>query len=111
MTMRAAEIRDLVRAKAFNEAKVMNDHGITLSDALVPPQRISIIDRTIQKGHLKDNVLSVWLIGQERSADGYRIVMREDGPVFGLASTGFPADRHLVLVGWYGDLISAFMSM
>jgi hypothetical protein len=109
--MTAAEVRNLLRAQASEKAKVSNDHGITLSDALIPPQTTSIIERTIQKGRLRDKLLTVWLVGQERSADGYRIVMREDGSVFGLASPGFPTDRHLVLVGWYGDLISAFVSM
>lgn len=111
MTMTAGEVRELLRTQTPDEANVTNDHGITLNDALVPPQRISIIERTVEKGRLKDKVLSVWLVGQERSADGYRIVMREDGPVFGLASTGFPTDKHPVLVGWYGDLISAFAGM
>jgi hypothetical protein len=111
MPMTSAEVRNLLRTQGFDEAKLTNDHGIALNDALVPPQRISIIQRTVQKGRLKDKLLSVWLIGQERFADGYRIVMREGGRVFGLASTGLPTDKHLVLVGWYGDLISAFMSM
>lgn len=37
--------------------------------------------------------------------------MREDGLQFGLASNGLPRDKHLVLDGWYGDLISAFVAM
>jgi hypothetical protein len=109
--MTAGEVRNLLRAQALNQAQVVNVHGITLNDALVPPRRISIIERTIQKGQLEDKLLSVWLIGQGRSADGYRIVMREDGHAFGLASTGFPTDKHLVLMGWYGDLMSSFVSM
>jgi hypothetical protein len=109
--MTTADVRNVLRAQLLNDPKVANDHGITLDDALVPPQRISIIERTVQKGQLSDKLVTVWLVGQERLGTGYRIVMREDGSVFGLASTGFPADRHLVLVGWYGDLISAFINM
>jgi len=52
-----------------------------------------------------------WLVGQEDAADGYKIVMREDGKQFGLASAGFAHDKHRILVGWYGTLLSAFLAM
>jgi hypothetical protein len=111
MTMTAADVRNVLRAQLLHYPKATNDHGVTLDDALVPPQRISIIERTVQKGQLSDKLVTVWLVGQERSSTGYRIVMREDSSVFVLASAAFPADRHLVLVGLYGDLISAFINM
>lgn len=60
---------------------------------------------------MEDKELSVWLVGQERRDDGYRIIMRDDRLQFGLASTGLPNDESLVLDGWYGDLLSAFLSM
>lgn len=37
--------------------------------------------------------------------------MREDGLQIGLASVGFPHDTAAILVGWYGDLLTAFMGM
>lgn len=59
---------------------------------------------------MKDQKLNVWLVGQE-DPRGYKIVMRDDGLQFGLASCGFPTDKEPILVGWYGGLISAFLSM
>lgn len=50
-------------------------------------------------------------MGREDSSDGYMIIMREDGMQFGLASKGFPSDPLLILTGWYGNLISAFLAM
>ena len=38
-------------------------------------------------------------------------MMKEDEPVFGLASVGFPNDDHLVLCGWYGDFMTTFRGM
>ena len=77
--MTSAEVRNLLRAQGLEEAKVTNGHGIALNDALVPPQRISIIQRTVQKGRLKDKLLSVWLVGQKRLAE--LSDLREDGPL------------------------------
>ncbi len=37
--------------------------------------------------------------------------MRDDGAQFGLASNGFADDKYLVLAGWYGGLLSAFLNM
>lgn len=70
-----------------------------------------IIERTVTDGQLKDRELSVWLIGEEPSTDGYKIIMRDDGRIFGLASAGFSTDRHPILVGWYGSLMAAFIGM
>ena len=67
--------------------------------------------RKVESGRLNDEILDVWLVGQEDSTNGYKIIMRGDGKQFGLASSGFPNDRHLVLVGWYGSLLSAFLAM
>jgi len=53
----------------------------------------------------------VWVVGQENSSNGYKIIMRDDGEQFGLASVGFPNDKHLILDGWYGSLLSAFLAM
>ena len=89
----------------------MNDHRITLEDALITPQIISVIARQVKDGHMKDENLTVWLVGQENRPDGYKIVLRDDGSQFGLASSGFPQDKVPILVGWYGDLLTTFLGM
>lgn len=88
----------------------VNHHSITLQDALVPPRTISVIARQVENGFIKDEDLNVWLVGQERP-DGYKIVLSDDGSLFGLASSGFPRDKFPILVGWYGDLITTFLAM
>jgi hypothetical protein len=87
------------------------NHGITLEQALVLPQRISVIDRVVRAARVTDQNLDVWLVGQEKQPGGYKIIMREDKMQFGLASPGFPTDKYPVLVGWYGSLTSAFLGM
>lgn len=108
--MTSGEVQSLVREEAEN-LSLTNAHKITLEQAIMRPERISLVSRTVSDGSLKDVVLDAWLVGQEDSADGYKIVMRDDAKQFGLASVGFAADKHLVLVGWYGSLLSAFLAM
>ena len=93
------------------DCPLKNDHKIDLGQTLVLPQKISVIVRSVKNGRLKDRIESVWLVGQENSSDGYKIVMREADRQFGLASPGFSNDKHLVLAGWYGGLKSTFLSM
>jgi hypothetical protein len=109
--MKFDEVQSLVREQSAESLSVTNAHRIKLEQAITSPQRISLIFRTVADGHVKDAILKVWLVGQEDIADGYKIVMREDGKQFGLASVGFADDKHLVLVGWYGSLLSAFLAM
>jgi hypothetical protein len=109
--MTADQVRELIRVQSAADLTTTNDHRISLEQALVTPQRISVIARQIADGRLKDQALNVWLVGQEESSDGYKIIMRDDGLQFGLASTGFPNDRDPILVGWYGSLLSAFLGM
>jgi hypothetical protein len=105
------EVRELIRSQGEGQLSTKNDHGITLRQALVPPNRILVNVRTVRDGRVVDKEQTVWLVGREPVEDGYRIVMREDGLQFGLASSGFPGDEHPILVGWYGGLVSAFLSM
>jgi hypothetical protein len=105
------EVQSLVRAQSADNLSVTNHHHIQLEQAIISPQRISLVSRTVVNGRVKDTTLDVWLVGQEGIADGYKIVMRDDGKQFGLASTGFATDKHLVLDGWYGALLSAFLAM
>jgi hypothetical protein len=108
--MTIEEVKERIRSQAVEGLTTVN-HKITLGQSLLPPQEIVIIERTVNDGKLKDRKLNVWLIGEEPSTDGYKIVMRDDGMIFGLASAGFSTDRHPILVGWYGSLMTAFMSM
>jgi len=105
------EVQSLVRAQSAESLSVTNAHRIKLEHAITTPQRISLIFRTVIDGQVNDVILNAWLVGQEGMTDGYKIVMRDDGKQFGLASVGFPKDLHLVLVGWYGTLLSAFLAM
>ena len=108
--MTVEEVQALVRVQSVENLSTVNDHRISLQDALVVPRRIPLIARQVQSGRVKDENLSVWLVGQEKP-DGYRIVLSEDGSRFGLASKGFPHDKALILVGWYGNLLTTFLGM
>lgn len=105
------EVSALVRAQSRGHLMSKSAHLISLADALVTPRQIEVIARQVNDGRAEDEVLSVWLVAQETLENGYSIVLREDGRMFGLASVGFPADEHLVLIGWYSDLVKTFLSM
>jgi hypothetical protein len=109
--MRAEEVRALVHLQSIGNLTAVNDHRITLGDVLVAPRMISVIARQVKNGHTNDESLNVWLVGQENRPDGYKIVLRDDGTQFGLASNGFPHDEFPILVGWYGDLMTTFLGM
>jgi hypothetical protein len=109
--MTAEDVRALVRSQSAGNLTTLNDHSITLQDALVQPQMIAVIARQVENGRTKDENLNVWLVGRENRLDGYKIVLRDDGSKFGLASSGFPHDEIPILVGWYGDLMTAFLGM
>jgi hypothetical protein len=100
-SMTADEARTVVREQ------IRANPAIDLESLLVPPHRISII---VREGGDTEQTIPAWIVGQEHP-DGYKIIMREDGSEFGLATTGFPADANPVLVGWYGELKSAFLCM
>jgi hypothetical protein len=105
------EVQSLVHSQSAGNLNVVNGHRLTLELALVPPEEITVIWRNVVDGRVKEQELHVWVIGQENSGNGYRIVLREDGNSFGLAARGFPNDKYLSLVGWYGPLLSAFLAM
>ena len=108
--MSIKQVKTLVRSQAdghYADTK----HGITLSQALVEPQPITVIVRIVRDGKISDKHERAWLVGREPGPDGYQIVMQAEGHHFGLASLGFASDPHPVLVGWYGDLVTTFMAM
>ena len=105
------EVKERVQVQAGIDLELTNDHRITLKQALVLPQQIQVIERSVRNGKLKEQRIDVWLVGQEDSSDGYKIISRDDGLQFGLASKGFPSDPFLILTAWYGNLISTFLAM
>jgi hypothetical protein len=111
--MHPLDVRKLVENEIGDDWTVTNDHHVDLRRALVPPRRITVIERSVRNGKLRDRPLDVWLVLVERpeTLEGYRIVMKEDESVFGLATGGFPKDEHLVLCGWYGDFMTTFRGM
>ncbi len=109
--MTTEEVEKHVLSQAGDSMTDVNDHRISLGEALVSPREIPVIERTVRNGKVSDRQEEVWLVGQERAHDGYLIVMRDDGLQFGLASPGFPSDTYPILCGWYGGLISAFRGM
>lgn len=109
--MTVDEVRALVRVQSSGYLTVVNEHRITLKEALVAPRIISVIARQVKNGRVKEENLTVWLVGEEKLTDGYKIVLRNDGSQFGLASSGFAHDKMPVLVGWYGDLLTTFLGM
>ena len=109
--MTIEEVQLLVRVQSAENLTATNDHRISLEQALVPAQRISVIWRNVENGRAKDEILNAWVVGQENAADGYKIILRDDAKQFGLASCGLLNDKHPVLCGWYGSLLSAFLAM
>ena len=111
--MEPSDVRKLVEDAIGDGWAETNLHDVDLRRALVQPRKISVIERTVRKGNVRDRTVVVWLVLNENadSEDGYRIVMKEDEPLFGLASEGFPEDEHLVLCGWYGDFMTTFRGM
>ena len=109
--MTIEEVEALLRAQSTGSPTSVNDHRITLEDALVAPRKISVIARYVKDGRVREETLTVWLVGQENRPDGYKIVLRDDGAQFGLATSGFPGDKHPSLDGWYGDLVTTFLGM
>ena len=108
------EVRTESRGPPYRRRRdTTNDHGVDLRKALVPPQRITVIEGLVRRGVTEDRLVEVWLVLVEApgSGTGYRIVVSLDGSNFGLASEGFPFDEHLVLCGWHGDFMTAFRGM
>src|SRR6516162_10888680 len=111
--MQPHDVRKLVENEIGDDWTVTNHHHVDLRRALVQPRKITVIERTVRNGKIRDRTVAVWLVLVERvdQEEGYRIVMKENEPMFGLASAGFPEDEHLVLCGWYGDFMATFQGM
>jgi hypothetical protein len=111
--MQPCDVRKLIENEIGDDWAVTNHHHVDLRRALVQPRKIRVIERTVRNSKLRDRTLPVWLVLVERRDpdEGYRIVMKEEEPVFGLVSEGFPEDECLVLCGWYGNFMTTFLSM
>jgi hypothetical protein len=111
--MNAYQVRELVEAQIGDGWATTNHHGVDLRSALVTPEKIKVIERSVRSGKLRDRLVEVWLVLVEKTdaGTGYKIVFREQEAMFGLASEGFPKDEYLVLCGWYGDFMSTFQGM
>jgi len=75
--MTVEEVRALVRVQSAANVSAVN-HGITLKEALVEPRAIRVIDRQVKNGRVKDRDLNVWLVGEEKGPEGYKIILSED---------------------------------
>lgn len=71
--MTAEEARALVGGQATGSLTAVNDHRITLGDALVAPRMISVIVRQVKNGLVKDENLSVWLVVKKTGLTGTRL--------------------------------------
>ena len=106
------DVRKLVENEIGGDWMATNHRDVDLRTALVQPSKITVIERTVKNGEVQHRTILVWLVLVECVPEnGYRIVMKEDEPVFGLALEGFPKDEHLVLIGWYGDFMTTFRAM
>lgn len=107
------QIRALVESQIGDAWDASNLHGVDLRTALVPPRKITVIERLVRDGEFDDRLIEVWLVLVEgaEAEDGYRIVAALDGSDFGLACAGLPEDEHLVLVGWHGDFMETLEAM
>ena len=109
--MTTVEVQQIVNSQSERHLATTNDHRISLGQALLPPKRISVFVQIVQNGRVTQTTQAVWLVGREGPQDGYSIVMQEDGIQFGLAVSSFPGNQRLSRTGWYGGLVSAFLSM
>jgi len=105
------DVKALVHSQYADNLNAANGHHVALKDAIIEPRRILLITRQVIDGQSKDELSTVWLVGQENEIDGYKIILRSDGSQFGLATNGFSHDKALVLAGWYSDLLAAFLGM
>jgi hypothetical protein len=78
------------------------------SRTLIAPCKIRALAPAISDGDEEEEI-DLWLVAEVPG--NYSIVMQLNDPVFGLVTTGARAKSPLVLVGWYGNLPSAFNTL
>jgi hypothetical protein len=111
--MNAESIKHIVESQIKDEWGATNWHSVDLRRSMVAPTRITVIERNVRNGSVVDSPMDVWLVLVEHpeTGSGYRIVASSDGSHFGLATKGFPEDKHLILCGWHGDFMTTFRGM
>ena len=112
--MNAESIKRIVESQIGGEWGATNWHSVDLRRSIVAPTRNIVIERDIRDGRIADRTVDAWLVLVEKpeTKSGYRIVASSDGSKFGLATEGFPEDKHLVLCcGWDGDFMTTFLGM
>jgi hypothetical protein len=110
--MNSKDVYKLVVEQIADRWDESNSHRVDLRTVLVKPSRTTMILRLVRNGKIKDSTVDVWLVLQEsRTGDGYFIFYDDERNQFGLASSGFADDRHLVIDGYYGDFWSTFKGM
>jgi hypothetical protein len=67
-----------------------DDEDLGLERLVVYPHRVFV---TVRDGTRDDETISVWLVEEESPGAGYKIVVRDDGSAFGLATAGFSTDK------------------
>ncbi len=111
--MDAADVSKLIQLQIAGRQSPPNSHGVDLHRCLVRPVRISVVNRSVLRGKIRDAVEDVWLVLEERpgAREGYQIVFSESGKAFGLVSEGLPSDTLPILCGWYGDFPTTLAAM
>ena len=109
----AAAVRRIVHDCIGEAWETSNHHGVDLREALLEPELVTLIDRTVLEGEVRDTLMRAWvvLVEDPEEGRGYRVVASPSAQHFGLAEEGFPGDDHLLLCGWYGDFWDAFLGM
>lgn len=59
------DVKALVHSQCADNLNAANGHHVALKDAIVEPKRIPLITRQVINGQSKDELSTVWLVGQE----------------------------------------------
>jgi hypothetical protein len=107
------EVAGIVRQQIGDNWSQPNRHEVNLARSLVSPTTIHVIARHVEDGRVRDEVIRVWLVFEERIVErnGYKIVFDENARRFGLVSPESPSDAAPILCGWYGDFMTTFVAM
>jgi len=76
--MTLEQVKTLIRSQTAGHYSDQK-HGTTLAQAIVEPQPISVIVRSVRNGRISDKEETAWLVGREPGQDGYTIVMQTEG--------------------------------
>jgi len=107
--MNARDVRKLVVDQIAGRWDETNSHRVNLRSAIVMPSQTKMTLQLVRNGKIKDTTVEVWIVLRELpEGDGYVIFYDDARDQFGLASAGFPDDRHPIIDGYYGDFWTTF---